>query len=85
MLDAEELMFRLQASIGAIRKLRDELVARDVGQVILRHLVDESTLDVRRRERKDALVLVGAVVDITEDLLAGGDDSGLADVVAVMS
>jgi hypothetical protein len=50
MLDAEELMFGVDAGVGAIRELSDELEARDEGLVVLRDLVGEETLVVGGRE-----------------------------------
>ena len=84
-LDAEKLMLRVDTSVGAIRELRDELEARDVRLVMLRELVDEGALDARNRKRKDRLVLLWSVVDTTEGLLAGGDDSDLAEVLTTMT
>jgi hypothetical protein len=83
-LNREELMLGVQAGVGAIGKLGDELVARDVALVvILIYLVDESTLDVRGCKRKDALVL-DRVSDILNNdrALAGSDNSSLAMVTS---
>jgi hypothetical protein len=83
-LNGEELMLGVQAGVGAVGKLSDELVARNVALVvILIHLVDESTLDVSGCKRQDALVL-DRVFDILDDnrTLAGSDDSGLAMVAS---
>jgi hypothetical protein len=57
MLDAEELVLRVNTGVGAIWELRDELKARDERLVILRQLIGEEALVVGGGERKAALVL----------------------------
>lgn len=64
MLDAEELMLRVGASVGAIREARDELEAREVGLVILHELIDEGTLDVCSRQRENGLILLRSLVNV---------------------
>jgi hypothetical protein len=56
-LDTEELMLRVEASIGAVRQLCHELVARDEGAVMLVQLIDEGALVVGGGKGEDASVL----------------------------
>lgn len=79
-LDTEQLMLGVHASTGAIGKLGDEVKTREVRLVVLGELVDKDTLDMWDRQGEDVVVLVRGVAD----LLARGDDSGLAEAAAVM-
>lgn len=79
-LDAEELMLRVKASIGTIRKLRDELVSRNVAVVVFGQLVCESSVVVDGGNRKNTLGVCGLVVGILDRLLAGSNGRDLATV-----
>ena len=84
MLNAEELVLRVDASIGAVWKLSNELEARDERLVVLGDFVGEQTLVVRSGERKDALVLGRGSTCVVKGGLAVASDGDLAEVVAVM-
>lgn len=84
MLDAEELMLRVDAGIGAIWELSNELEARDEGFLIIRDLVGEETLVVRGRERENALVLGRGSACVVKGCLAVVGDVDLARGVVAM-
>jgi hypothetical protein len=76
----EELLLRIHAGVGTIRKLGDELVPGDEVQIFLGQLVCEGTLDVVVGKREVGLhegILVGDA-GLLDDRLAGGDDSRLS-------
>lgn len=84
MLDAEELMLRVDAGIGAIRELSDELEARDEGLVILGDLIGEEALVVRGREWEDTLVLGRGSTCVVNGALEVVGDGDLARGVAAV-
>jgi hypothetical protein len=75
MLDSIELMIHVETGCGAIRDLRDELVAGHEVLSILGDLVDEGTLDIRLRLGKNCTDM---------DLLTAADNGGDAGVVTTM-
>jgi len=77
-LHLEQLMVWVDTGVGTVRQLSNELIARHEGRVFLRHLIDESTLDVGRGRRQDGGGGRGLILDSLDRTLAHGDSSHLA-------
>lgn len=84
MLNTEQLMLRIRAGNGAIGQTSDELVARNIVNMVLGQLVGEGPLNIDSRDREDGLVLLRDDSAIAVSGL-GGDDSGLAVVLAMLA
>ena len=83
-LNAKQLVLRVRAGNGAIGQTRDELVTRNIVDVVLGQLIGKRTLDISSGNRQDGLVLVQGGHAVGVGLLRG-DDRDLAVVLAAMA
>ena len=84
LLNAEELVLRVSARVGAIRQVGDELEARDERLVVLGELIGELAQVIRSREWKNAVGLGRCRIFLVERGSAVVRCSGLVDVAAVV-
>ena len=83
LLNAEELVLRVGARVGAVWQVGDEVEARDERFVVLGELIGKLTLIVRSRDWEDALVLGRCSICFVQRGLVVRH-SGLDDVAAVI-